>query len=171
MGGSRLERSKVLRVGFILVAAIIIGPILPPVGAHAQQSASLPDTLDYRPRPAEQAKAAISSKTELASRFRQIKEQYAEIKTAAEKFVPLTPDASDELKVTRLKIEAAMRSYDYYEFQTQQQRDQLNRLVRLNEVESMRLQHAMERLAKMSATISNLMKRINETGDALVVSQ
>ena len=71
----------------------------------------------------------------------------------------------------RLKIEAAMRSYDYYEFQTQQQRDQLNRLVRLNEVESMRLQHAMERLAKMSTMIASLMKRINETGDALVVSQ
>jgi hypothetical protein len=82
----------------------------------------------------------------------------------------LAADAPSELKVLRLKIEAAMRSYDYLEYQTQRQRDQLNRLVDLNEPEAAKLRLAMDRLAKMGVTISGLMDQINETGDSLMIS-
>lgn len=114
-----------------------------------------------------QVDRAKASKTELANRFQEIKIQYATVKTATAKFAPLKSDAPSELRVTRLKIDAAMRSYDHYEFLTQKQRDQLNLLTDLSNTDSLRLQVSMDRLSKMNDMISSLMKKMNETGDAL----
>ena len=136
-----------------------------PVRVEAQQTAG---TSQSKPaRATALADRAKASKTELASRFQDIKNQYAAVKSATAKFTPLKPDAPSELRVTRLKIDAAMRSYDYHEFLTQKQRDQLNLLTDLKDIDSLRLQVAMDRLSKMNATISSLVKKMNETGDAM----
>src|SRR5262249_10097959 len=115
-----------------------------PTCADAQKSASLSSV-----PPAAIEGPIRTSKTELVNRFRDIKTRYAAIRTTAEKYTTLETDAPSQVKVLRLKIDAAMRSYEYYEFRTQRQRDQLNRLVRLEDTESVRLQMAMDRLSKM----------------------
>lgn len=151
------------RVGQWVAALLFV--LVIPVCAEAQQSASMtPSEPQLRMAP------ATISKTELASRFQNIKTQYAKLKAAADKFVPLKGDAADELRAARSKINAAMRSYELYQGQTQKQRDKLNLLTDLSEMDSTRLQMAMDRLAKMSAAISNLMNQINQTGDGLVMS-
>jgi hypothetical protein len=72
------------------------------------------------------------------------------------------------LRLTRSKLNAAMYSYELYENYTQRQRDQLNLLVEMSELESLRLQMAMDRLSKMIDAISNLLKRMSATGDAMI---
>lgn len=148
---------------------MLLGALVIPVCAEAQRSASLPQPELTKART--RTTPATASKTELANRFQEIKTQYAAVKTAAAKFSPLKPDSALELRVTRAKIGAAIRSYDLHEAQTQKQRDKLNLLTELSEMESVRLQMAMDRLNKMGSTISNLMKKINETGDSLVASR
>ena len=161
----RLEGTKVFRVGLIPIAALLLGLALQPQ-ASAQKSASLSTAgiSEARTGPVR------ASKTELANRFLEIKARHAGIKSAAAKFVPLKDDAPLQLRIARSKISAAMHSYDLYEAQTKKQRDRLNLLTELNATESARLQMAMDRLAKMSGTIASLMKQINETGDAMLIT-
>ena len=148
----------------ILIAVTFLDLAAFPVRVEAQQTGSLQPTSVRATAYVDRAK---TSKTELANRFQEIKNQYASVRTATAKFAPLKSDAPPELRVTRLKIDAAMRSYDYYEFLTQKQRDQLNLLTDLSSIDSLRLQVSMDRLSKMNEKISSLMKKINETGDAL----
>lgn len=152
-------------VGSALFAVILLGLWAYPVRVEAQQSAAALQA-KATPEPT-RVNRTKTSKTELANRFREIKFQYDSVKSAIARFAPLKPDAPSELRVTRLKIEAAMRSYEYSEFVTQKQRDQLNLLTELNDADSVRLQVAMDRLSKMQAMISNLVKKMNETGDAM----
>lgn len=149
-----------------VLSVVVMLALLPtPIYAQGQQSVSLQsETIQTRSLTA----PTKTAKTELANRFQDIKTQYASIKTATAKFVPLTPDAPPELRLTRSKISAAIYSYNLYEAQTQKQRDKLNLLADLSEAESIRLQMAMDRLAKMGGTIRGLIKQINESGDALV---
>ena len=142
---------------------VLLGLLTTSSGGEAQQSASLQAFARAAP--------TKTSKTELAVRFQDLKTQYAAIRSAAEKFVPLKPDAQQELRVVRLKIAAGMRSYELSEAQTQKQRDRLNLLTELSETESARLQNAMDRLAKMGEMIRKLMKGINESGDRLVMNE
>ncbi len=107
------------------------------------------------------------SKTELAKRFAEIKRRSLEIRAAAGMYVPLPPDAPLELRVARMKIAAAMRSYELAESQAQMHRDQLNLLVELAPLESLRFEMLMNRLTKMQATITRLMRTMNEAGDSL----
>ncbi|HXF89731.1 MAG TPA: hypothetical protein VNK48_15370 [Xanthobacteraceae bacterium] len=107
------------------------------------------------------------SKTELANRFAEIKRRSWEIRAAAAKFVPLWPDAPLDLRVARMKIAAAMRSYELTESQAQMHRDQLNLLIDLAPLESLRFEMLINRLEKMQATIMRLMRSMNEAGDAL----
>jgi hypothetical protein len=152
-------------VSSILVAVIFFGLSAFAARVEAQQPAGASQSRPINaPAGAERAK---SSKTELANRFREINDRYASIRTAVEKFAPLKPDAALDLKVARLKLVAAMRSYEYYLAKTQKQRDQLNLLTDFSEFESLRLQVSMDRLSKMQALISNLMTKMNDTGDAL----
>ena len=148
-----------LRVGYF--ASVLLFGLTASFAGEAQQSASL--------QPARTTPASIS-KTELAGRFQDIKSRYAGMKSAARKFVPLKAGAPVELRVVRSRIDAAMRSYEINEAQTQKQRDRLNLLSELGEREAMRMQASMDRLANMSELIRRLMNRINESGDALLMN-
>lgn len=108
------------------------------------------------------------SKAVLASRFQDIKNRYTAIKATTAQFVPIKPIDSPELKLTRSRLGAAMYSYEIYEAYTQKQRDQLNLLVAMSELESLRLQMAMDRLSKMLANISELLKKMSASGDAMI---
>lgn len=155
-----------MRAASVILIVVLMSGALFESPAHAQQQVqSQQAKLENGPSQLGRPKF---SKTELAGRFVEIKREYATVKAAVEKFVPLAPDAPVELKVTRLKIDAAMRSYEHYESRAKKQRDHLDLLVDMTVLESQRLQMAMDRLANMRVMIANLVKQINETGDALV---
>lgn len=107
------------------------------------------------------------SKAELANRFAEIKRRSAEMRAASARYAPLRPDAPLELRVARMKIAAAMRSYELSENQAQMHRDQLNLLIELAPLDALRFEMLMNRLAKMQATIGRLMQMLNGAGDAL----
>jgi len=110
----------------------------------------------------------LPSKTELANRFADIKRGSWQIRATAAKFVPLPPDAPPEVRAARMKLAAAMHSYELAENQAQMHRDRLNLLIELTPQEAQRFEMLITRLAKMQATIMRLMQPMNETGDALL---
>jgi hypothetical protein len=128
----------------------------------AQQTTELPQMNAVSPSP------TVLSKAALAARFQELKNQYTAIKATTAKFTPVKQTDSAELKLTRSRLNAAMYSYELYESYTQKQRDQLNLLVALSELESVRLQMAMDRLSKMLGKISDLLKQLSANGDALI---
>ena len=111
---------------------------------------------------------AALSKSVLAARFQDIKNQYTTIKATTARFAPVKQTDPAELKLTRSRLSAAMYSYELHENYAQKQRDQLNLLVALSELESLRLQMTMDRLSKMLGKISELLKKMSENGDALI---
>jgi hypothetical protein len=150
----------------IMALAIVLSLLAYPSQALAQQPAEMPKT--KLTQSAMRAAPVTTSKAVLAARFQEIKNQYATIKLTTAKFAPLKTTDSAELRLTRSKLGAAMYSYELYESYTQKQRDQLDLLVEMSELESLRLQMAMDRLSKMVATISNLLKKMSATGDAMI---
>jgi hypothetical protein len=158
----------VLRVVGILAVTVVCG--LPALVDRAKAQEPDMHSQASSPQLSVQMIRDRKSKTELARRFQEIKNQFSEIRAATANYTPLKSNASTELKTARLKLSAAMRSYEYYESQTQKQRDQLNLLTPLTDAESLRLQMAMDRLAKMGTTITGLVNRLNAAGDALVQS-
>ncbi len=130
--------------------------------AWAQQTTELPQMNAVSPSP------TVLSKAALAARFQELKNQYTAINATTVKFTPVKQTDSAELKLTRSRLNAAMYSYELYESYTQKQRDQLNLLVALSELESLRLQMAMDRLSKMLGKISDLLKQLSANGDALI---
>ncbi len=150
----------------IVALAILLSVLANPPQVRAQQPAEMPKAklMLSVMRPA----AATTSKAVLAARFQEIKNQYATIKSTITIFTPLKPTDSAELKLTRSKLNAAMYSYELYENHTQKQRDRLDLLVEMSELDSLRLQMAIERLSKMIETISNLLRKMSATGDAMI---
>jgi hypothetical protein len=137
------------------------------VGADRAQAEEPQRAVLTTPLPEVRNSRASLSKTELANRFAEIKRRSWEIRAAAAKFVSLRPDALLDLRVARMKIAAAMRSYELTESQAQMHRDQLNLLIELTPLESLRFEMLMNRLEKLQATITRLMRSMNETGDGL----
>jgi hypothetical protein len=150
----------------IMALAIVFSLLAYPSRVQAQQPAEMPKAKlaqsVMRPAP------LTTSKAILAARFQEIKNQYATIKLTTAKFAPLKTTDSAELRLTRSKLNSAIYSYELYESYTQKQRDQLNLLVEMSELESLRLQMAMDRLSKMVETISKLLKKMSATGDAMI---
>ena len=130
--------------------------------AWAQQTAEIPRMGVAPTSPTPISKAA------LAARFQELKNQYTTIKATTARFAPVKQTDSAELKLTRSRLNAATYSYELYESYTQKQRDQLNLLVALSELESARLHMAMDRLSKMLGNISGLLKKMSANGDALI---
>ena len=151
-----------------MASAIAVSLVAFPSQGRAQQTAEIP-RLHVVPQVTAPAAARIPvSKAVLATRFQDIKNQYTKVKATTTQFVPIKPTDSAELKLTRSRLGAAMYSYEIYEAYTQKQRDQLNLLVAMSELESLRLQMAMDRLSKMLANISELLKKMTANGDAII---
>jgi hypothetical protein len=150
----------------IVALAIVVSLAAYSSQAWAQQTAEIP-RIHVAPPVTQPARATLS-KSVLAARFQDIKNQYTAIKSTTAKFAPVKPTDSAELKLTRSRLGAAMYSYEVYENYAQKQRDQLNLLVALSELESLRLQMTMDRLSKMLGKISELLKKMSENGDALI---
>ena len=68
-----------------------------------------------------------------------------------------TVSFADKRVVRRAEIEAAKDAI----------RDQLDSMSEMGEMESLRLQMAMDRLSKMMSTLSNILKKISDTSQAI----
>jgi hypothetical protein len=161
-----LEQRVLAFANLIGASAIAVSLVAYSSLARAQQTAEIP-RMRVIPPEARSAPMPVS-KAVLAARFQDIKNQYTTIKATTARFSPIKTADTAELKLTRSRLNAAMYSYELYESYTQKQRDQLNLLVALNETESLRLQMAMDRLSKMIANMSELLKKMSENGDALI---
>lgn len=163
-------------VRYAVLSAIVIGLLANVLPGKAQQQALLPYVLPYTKPPetkplvqpvVRSAPSAIS-KTQLATRFQNIKSQYAVLKMTAVRHVPAGSTDTLQVKQARLQLASAMRSYEYYEGQTQIHRDNLNTLTALSETESMRMQIALDRMTRLQTMISNLVKTFADGGDTVV---
>lgn len=150
----------------IVALAILVSLAAYSSQARAQQTAEIP-RMHVAPPVTQPARVTLS-KSVLATRFQDIKNQYTALKATTGKFASVKPTDSAELKLTRSRLDAAMYSYEVYENYAQKQRDQLNLLVALSDLESLRLQMTMDRLSKMLGKISELLKKMSENGDALI---
>jgi hypothetical protein len=144
------------------VSALVFSLLAFPSAIWGQQTAETAKINLARPLP------EPLSKSVLAARFQELKAQYATHKTTIERFSPLQPSSSKELTLTRSKLNSAMYSYELFENHTQKQRDRLNLLVEMNEMEALRLQMAIDRLAKMIEAIASLLKKMSVSGDAMI---
>lgn len=160
---------RIVRSAGVILVALVYGAAS---GADRARAQELQPAVLTSPLPeATHNGRTYPSKTELATRFAELKRRSWEIRAAAAKFVPLPADAPLELRVVRMKIAAAMRSYEMAESQAQMHRDQLNLLIELAPLESLRFEMLMNRLATMQATITRLMQSMNEAGDALAADR
>jgi len=139
---------------YAVALAIALWPPSPPV--RAQQG------------PVPHAQPATMSKTNLAMRFQQIKNEYAALKDETAQYLPLKQTDTPELKQARLQLSSAIRAYEFQEGQTQLQRDKLNLLTELTETDSLRMQMAMDRMRKLLAIIATQMKKLSGAGGAVV---
>jgi len=117
-----------------------------------------------RPKPP-QLNRAHPTKAELVARFQSLKAQYGTIKTRAAKFVPLHPRHPPTVRQARSELVSNMLAYDKAERAIQASLDSMSEL---GETESLRLQMAMDRLSKQMETLSNLMKKLSDTGGSIV---
>jgi hypothetical protein len=125
-----------------------------------------------RPRFAEaQFKEAERDKARLQARFQLLKSRYLEVKVASARYRPLKASDPTELIQARSELSATMASYEQLEGEAQALHNklaQVGSLSEMGETESLRLQMTMDRLSKMMETLSNLMKKISDTGDSVI---
>ena len=149
-----------------MAAAVVTGLLAIACASHAQQQAQLPAAKAAQQPP--RIDPQIASKTDLADRFASVKSQYVMLKMTAARLVSAGTTDSAEQRQTRLQLVAAMRSFEYYEAQTQIQRDSLNTLTDLTEAQSMRMKISLDRMARLQTIISSLVKKLSDSGDAVV---
>jgi hypothetical protein len=117
-----------------------------------------------RPSPL-QSNRPHATKAELVGRFQSLKNQYGTIKTRTGKFVPVRPAHPPAVRQARSELTSNMLAYDKAERGIQASLDSMSEL---GETESLRLQMAMDRLSKLMETLSNIMKKLSDTGDSIV---
>src|SRR5262249_38053609 len=145
------------------IAMCLLGfVILVGISANARLEAQQVGELQLKKPP--QSKRTYPTKVELAGRFHALKNQYAAIKVRTAKYVPMHPTHPPAVRRTRTELNSAMLAYDKAEREIQTSLDSMSEL---GETESLRLQMAMDRLSKLMETLSNIMKKLSDTGDSI----
>ncbi|MFI5001269.1 MAG: hypothetical protein ACHQK9_15435 [Reyranellales bacterium] len=143
------RRASLVRLGSVVFALSAAGPL----------AAQMP------PDDVQRKKALVQA------RLQQLKGQYARIKTASDRYGPLKPSDPPELRKARADLGATMHSYEDLEREAQALHDKggaSSSLDDLGETESLRLQMTMDRMSKLMDTLSNIMKKMSSTGDAVI---
>ena len=100
-----------------------------------------------------------AAKARLTNRFHQLSNQYGALKPETAKYA-YSRSTHPALKQTQLELNSTMSEIDDLKRQIQNQLASMNEM---GEMESMRLQMAMDRLSKLMSTLSNLLKKASET--------
>ena len=95
------------------------------------------------------------------------------LRTEVPKFIKIASDlqtstAKAHLAVLQTDIERSLRTKAEIEGAIDVVKDSLDSLSEMGEMESLRLQMAMDRMSKLMTTLSNLLKKISETSEAVV---
>ena len=109
--------------------------------------------------PTSRSATAAATKARLTDRFRQLTNQYGALKPRTLVNVPVRSTHS-ALKQTQLNIVSTTREIESLE---QDVKNKLDSMSEMGEMESLRLQMAMDRLSKLMSTLSNLLKKISDT--------
>ena len=115
--------------------------------------------------------AARLDRARLESRFQELKSRYAAIKATNGKFRPVKPSDPPDLRKARADLGATMASYEQLEKEAASLHGKpgsAGNLGDISDTDSLRLQMAMDRMSQLMETMSNIMKKISATGDAII---
>jgi hypothetical protein len=143
---------------YLLGLVILVGISTSAARLEAQQAR------ETQPAPSQSIRTHPAN-AELVGRFQLLKEEYATIKARTAKYVALRPTHPPAVLQTRSQLSSSLLAYDRAEREIQASLDTASEL---GEAESLRLQMAMDRQSKLMQEISNIMKKLSDTGDSIV---
>ncbi len=111
---------------------------------------------------------AQHDKALLQSRFSVLKAHYAEVKVATGRYSPVNPNDPPALKNNRTELAETMRSYEALEAKVQGLQAKLGTTSEMSETQSLELQMTMDRMSKLLETMSNIMKKMSDTGSSII---
>ncbi len=100
-----------------------------------------------------------AARARLTSRFHQLSNQYGALKPETAKYA-YAKSTHPALRRTQSEIISTKREIDDLERQI---KNRLDSMSEMGEMESLRLQMAMDRLSKLMSTLSNLLKKASDT--------
>lgn len=134
--------------------SILLTLVVNPTDAQVQQSQ--PRTVLQQPN---RAIVPAANKARLASRFHQLSDRYRALEPGTAKYAHAR-STHPALRQTRSEIISTTREIENLKHQIT---NQLDTMSEMGEMESLRLQMAMDRLSKLMGTLSNLLKKASET--------
>lgn len=102
---------------------------------------------------------------QLNNDFRRIQREQAALKARAANIPSRARNEPASLAKMRQEAQASLAQVDR---EAAAIKNKLDSLSEMGEMESLRLQMAMDRLSKLMATLSNLMKKISDTSNSIV---
>ncbi|SRR6266536_1670541 len=154
-------RSRLVTLQRAAVSAVVCAALTAPSAAQAPQNRpGLPNqSIRQSPPPA---------KAELAVRLRQLRSRYDAIKAANVRLPQPRPNDPASMSQNRLQLTATMSDADKLMLQLDNEKKKLDSMSEMGEMESLRLQMAMDRMSKMMSTLSNLIKKMDQTSDSII---
>ena len=129
--------------------SILLTLVANPTDAQVQRSVTQPQTMpQQQPNP---AIVPAANKTRLTNRFYQLSNQYGALKPGTAKYA-YAKSTHPALRQTQSEIISTTRKIENLE---QQIKNKLDSMSEMGEMESLRLQMAMDRLSKLMSTLSD----------------
>lgn len=104
-----------------------------------------------------------AAKARLTNRFHQLSNQYGALKPETAKYA-YAKSTHPALRQTQSEIVSTVREIDDLKRKI---KNRLDSMSELGEMESLRLQMAMDRLSKLMSTLSNLLKKASDTSTGI----
>jgi hypothetical protein len=111
---------------------------------------------------------AQHDKVLVESRLNVLKGHYAEVKVATGRYSPVKPGDSPALKNNRTELAETMRAFEALEAKAQGLQAKPGAMSEMSETQSLELQMTMDRMSKLLETMSNIMKKMSDTGSSII---
>ena len=141
---------------------ILLTLVANPTHAQVQRSGEQPQVI--APQSTNRPMPATASKPRLTNRFHQLRNEYGAVKTNAARYDHLRSAEYPALRQVRSELSANMREFERLDATV---KNKLDSMSEISEMESLRLQMAMDRMSKLMSTLSNLLKKQSETAAAI----
>jgi len=140
-----------------LVAAAICAALTAPGAAQAPGNQPSPS---IRPSP--------SSKAALADRLRALQTRYDAIKAASPRLAPARPTDPIATIRDRRQLATTARDADQLMRELDSEKAKLDSMGDLSQEQQLKMQMAMDRMSKAMSTLSNLLKKLDQTNDSII---
>lgn len=147
-------RTTILTMGLWVLLTLVAYPVY----AQVQRS---PEQLRMTPP---QSRPGSANRFQLTSRLHQLRIEYDAVKTNAARYDHLRSVQYPALRQVRTELSANMREFGRLEDTA---KNKLDSMSEMGEMESLRLQMAMDRMSKLMSTLSNLLKKQSDTAAAI----